>query len=81
MEIKRNRVKETGCLSQKQYLQKVLSKFGNNKSAKPVTMQLGSLFKLSFQLSPRTDKEWEFMIRVSYASAVSSLINEIGYKT
>lgn len=57
MENKRDRVKGTVYLSQKQYLQKVLNKFSIDKSAKLIITLLVSQFKLSFQLSPRMRNE------------------------
>lgn len=51
MEIKRDKVKGIVCLFQKQYLQKLLSKFGIDKSSKIVTIVLIPHFKLNSQLS------------------------------
>lgn len=67
-------MKGTVCLSQKQYLQKVLSKFNINKSAKQVNIILTLHFKLSFLLSLHTNGKLEFMARVPYASVIDSLM-------
>lgn len=74
MEIDRDRVKGTVCLSQKQYLKKVLQRFGMDKNTKPVSTPLAHHFKLSALMSPRTDKEREYMAQVPYACAVGSLM-------
>lgn len=66
-------MKGTICLSHKKYLQKVLSKFDNNKSAKPVITLLVPHFKLSSKLSPYIVEEHKFKARVPYANAVRSL--------
>ena len=44
------------------------------KDAKSVTTQLAKHFKLTKHLSPKTDKEKEYMTKVPYASAVGSLM-------
>lgn len=79
MEIERNRVKETVCLFHKQYLQKVLNKFGINKYAKSVTILLVPQFKLSSYLSLYTDEKWEFIARILYASATGSFMYAMVY--
>lgn len=57
VEIERDRVQGTVCLSWKQYLQKILSKLGFDKYAKLVTILLAPHFKLSSQLSLCTDEK------------------------
>lgn len=61
MEIERDGMKKIIYLSKKQYFQKVLSKSGTDKSAKPVTISLAPYFKLNSQLSLRTDEKWVFI--------------------
>lgn len=51
-EIERDRLKGTRRLSKKLYFQKLLNKFGIDKSAKSIAMSLVLHFKLSSQLSP-----------------------------
>ncbi|XXG47058.1 hypothetical protein AAC387_Pa02g1763 [Persea americana] len=60
-------------LSQAEYVEKVLNKF-NMHGAKPVSTPLVSHFKLSKELSPKTEQEKENMFKVPYASAVGSLM-------
>ena len=74
MEIERDRAKGKVCLSQKQYLKKVLHRFGMDGKTKPVSTPLAPHFKLSASLSPTTDADREFMSKVPYASAVGSLM-------
>ena len=44
------------------------------RDVKPVSTPLTSKFKLSRQLSPKTEREREYMSRVPYSSAVGSVI-------
>ncbi|GMI79054.1 hypothetical protein HRI_001574700 [Hibiscus trionum] len=74
MEISRDRRRGKLCLTQKQYLKKVLQCFGMNESTKHVSTPLASHLKLSSQLSPKTDEEREYMAKVPYANAVGSLM-------
>ena len=60
-------------LSQSKYVKKVLNRFNMNK-AKPVSTPLGSHFKLSKEQSPKTEEEMDYMSKVSYASAIGSLM-------
>lgn len=73
MEIKRDRKKGQLCLSQKRYLEKVLSRFGMEK-AKPVSTPLAAHFRLSAAQSPKTDAQKAEMANVPYASAVGSVM-------
>ena len=54
-------------------MKKVLSKFNMNE-AKPVSTPLGSHFKLNKEQSPKTEEERDHMSKVSYASAIDSLM-------
>ncbi|KAG9458815.1 hypothetical protein H6P81_003323 [Aristolochia fimbriata] len=74
MEISRNRERGKLWISQKQYLQKVLQRFGIHDDTKPVSTPLAPHLKLSNQLSPTTDEEREYMATVPYAIAVGSLM-------
>ncbi|RVW11901.1 Retrovirus-related Pol polyprotein from transposon TNT 1-94 [Vitis vinifera] len=71
--IERDRASKKLCMLQEQYIEKVLARFNMSK-AKVVSSPLASHFKLSSRHSPSTDKEKEDMRRVSYASAVGSLM-------
>lgn len=44
------------------------------KDAKPIKTPLANYFKLSKDQSPKTDDEKDFMAKLSYASAIGSLI-------
>jgi len=74
MEINRDIERGKLWLSQKQYLYKVLQRFGIHKDTKPVSTPLAPHLKLSSCLSPMTDEEREYMAKVPYANAVGSLM-------
>ena len=74
MEISRDRTRGKLCLTQKQYLKKVLQRFGMNENSKPVSTPLAPHLKLSSLLSPKTDEERAYMAKVPYANAVGSLM-------
>ncbi|KAL5850870.1 hypothetical protein ACOSQ4_008883 [Xanthoceras sorbifolium] len=74
MEISRDRKLGQLCLTQKQYLRKVLQRFGINDKSKPVNTPLAPHMKLSADLSPKNDAEREYMSKVPYANAVGSLM-------
>ncbi|GMP53679.1 hypothetical protein CsSME_00019075 [Camellia sinensis var. sinensis] len=74
MEIKRDRKKGTVCLTQTQYLKKVLDRFGINGKTKAVSTPLAPHFKLSASLSPRTEEKRKHMAQVPYANAVGALM-------
>ena len=69
MEINRDRERGELWLSQKQYLQKVLQRFGIHEDTKPVSTPLAPHLKLSSCLSPTTDEEREYMVKVPYANS------------
>ncbi|XXG79495.1 hypothetical protein AAC387_Pa09g0546 [Persea americana] len=71
--ISRDMKDRTLKLSQAEYVERVLNKF-NMHGAKPVSTPLASHFKLSKELSPKTEQEKENMSKVPYASAVGSLM-------
>jgi hypothetical protein len=71
--IQRSRKDKKLFISQDQYIEKVLERFNMNK-AKVVSSPLATHFKLSTKQSPSTDEEKEDMERITYASAVGSLM-------
>ncbi|CAL1357768.1 unnamed protein product [Linum trigynum] len=73
MEIYRDRSKKKLFLSQKSYIQKILSRFGMS-SAKPLNTPSASNVHLSSAYAPQSEAEKEYMSRVPYASAVGSLM-------
>ncbi|KAE8685870.1 cytochrome P450 71A9-like [Hibiscus syriacus] len=73
MRIKRDTKSGTLMLSQAEYINKVLSRF-NMQDAKPVSTPLGVHFRLSKEQSPKTEEERAHMVKVSYASAIGSLM-------
>ncbi|TXG52062.1 hypothetical protein EZV62_021231 [Acer yangbiense] len=77
MEIKRDRVKGTICLTQTQYLKTVLQRFGIDSKSKPVSTPLAPHFKLSALMSPTTDDAKRQMDHVPYANAVGALMDQV----
>ena len=73
MEIHRDKKNGNLWLSQRKYVEKVLEKFGMN-NVKPVNVPLASHFKLSSDLSPRTNEEKKYMSHVPYENAVGNLM-------
>ncbi|KAF2308539.1 hypothetical protein GH714_010443 [Hevea brasiliensis] len=73
MEITRDRSIGKLLLSQQAYVEKVLKCFNMNNT-KPVTIPFATHFKLSADMSPKTDKEMEHMSNVLYSSAVGSIM-------
>ncbi|KAH9684927.1 hypothetical protein KPL70_013734 [Citrus sinensis] len=73
VEIIRNRKAGTMFLTQKDYIEKVLVRFGMNES-KPVQTPLASHFKLSAAMCPQTAAEQQEMSEVPYSNAVGSLM-------
>ena len=55
MEVTRDKKLVRLCLSQKEYLRKVLKCFGMNEKSKPVSTPLAPHFKLSASMSPKND--------------------------
>ena len=60
-------------LSQRDYIEKVLRRF-NMYDTKPVSTPLAAHFRLSSALCPVSDGDIEYIYRVSYSSAVGSLM-------
>ena len=73
MKITRDKQNHMLRLNQKGYIEKVLKRF-NMKDEKPVTTPLAKQFKLTKKLSPKLDKEKEYITKVPYASMVGSLM-------
>jgi ATP-binding cassette subfamily B (MDR/TAP) protein 1 len=65
MRISRDRVNKKICLSQEEYIQKVLERF-NMQNAKPVNSPLAGHHKLSKDQCPTSKKEKEAMKKVPY---------------
>ena len=74
IEIIINRKMGRLCLTQKRYLKKVVQRFSTNKKSKSVITPLAPHFNLSASLSPKSVAEQEYMSKVSYVNAVSSLM-------
>ncbi|KAH9658397.1 hypothetical protein KPL70_023479 [Citrus sinensis] len=72
MDIIRNRSKKRLFLTQQNYIQMVLVKFGMDE-AKQVQTPLASHFKLSAAQCPQTEAEQQRMACIPYSSAVGSL--------
>ncbi|XP_038896314.1 secreted RxLR effector protein 161-like [Benincasa hispida] len=73
MEIYRDRDKNKLFLSQKGYIQKILSRFGMS-SAKSINTSSVVNARFSSVLLPQSEAEKEYMYRVPYATAVESLM-------
>lgn len=73
IEIYRDRSRRKFFLSQKSYIQKILTKFGMS-NARPLSTPSDANFRLSTALAPQLEAEKEYMSRVPYASAVGSLM-------
>ena len=73
MQITRDKQRGTLQLSQAEYIKRVLQRF-NVGDAKPVSTLLASHFRLSKDQSSQTDKDKEYMAKVTYASAIGRLM-------
>ena len=73
MEIFRDRSQKKLFLSQKSYIEKVLSRFGMS-TAKPLNTPSAANAQLSVTLAPQSEAEMEYMAKVPYSSAVGSLM-------
>ncbi|KAH9782991.1 hypothetical protein KPL71_009148 [Citrus sinensis] len=73
MQIKRDRHAKTLFLTQSGYLKRVVSRFGMVNS-KPVTTLVAAHFKLSKQHAPEEEADIDHMRRISYSSAVGSIM-------
>ncbi|KAM1838444.1 hypothetical protein ACFX14_020106 [Malus domestica] len=74
IEITRDREKGLVSLNQRQYLEKLIRKFGVHDSTKPVSTPLAPHFKLSSLQCPKNDKEKLQMKNIPYANLVGSLM-------
>jgi hypothetical protein len=73
MEITRDRSQPKLFLSQKDFAGKVIRRFGMEK-ANVVSTPLGAHFKLSANLSSKSNYEKSYLENISYSSAVESLM-------
>jgi transposase InsO family protein len=73
MEIYRDREKKKLFVSQKSYIQKILSRFGMS-NAKPIDTPSAANVHLSVDHAPKSIEEREYMSRVPYSNAVGSLM-------
>ena len=73
MEISRDREKKKLSLSQKSYIEKILSRFGMSAS-KAIDTPSATNIHLSSDLAPKSEVEEEYMSRVPYSNAVGSLM-------
>jgi hypothetical protein len=73
MTITRDRKKKEITLSQQQYIDKVVERFGM-ADAKIAPLPLAGHFRLSSELCPKTQEEKDFMEKIPYKSAVGSLM-------
>jgi ATP-binding cassette subfamily B (MDR/TAP) protein 1 len=74
MEIQRDIRKGTVCLTQTQYLKKILQRFGVDGKTRPISTLLAPHFKLSASMSQRTEEECKHMAQIPYAKAVGALM-------
>ncbi|KAF2305325.1 hypothetical protein GH714_003709 [Hevea brasiliensis] len=79
IEITRDRSVWKLFLSQQAYVEKVLKRFNMN-NAKLVTVPFTAHFKLSTDMSPKTDEEIEHMSSVPYWSAAGSIMYAMAVK-
>ena len=73
MEIYKEREKKKLFLSQKSYIQKILSRFGMS-TAKPIDTPSATNIHLSTDYAPKSVAEQVYMSRVPYSNAVGSLM-------
>ena len=73
MEIYRDRARGKLFLTQKSYIERILSRFEMEKS-KPISTPTSVSCKLSLSMSPQTEEELAYMSRVPYANAVGCLM-------
>nr|GEU79808.1 retrovirus-related Pol polyprotein from transposon TNT 1-94 [Tanacetum cinerariifolium] len=73
MSIIRDKTKSTVRLSQEKYIGNVLKKF-NTKDAEARCQPLGDHFKLSKKQAPKTEASKQRMAKITYASAVGSVM-------
>ena len=73
MEIYRDRARGKLFLTQKSYIEKILSRFGIEKS-KPISTPTSVSCKLFLSMSPQTEEKLAYMSRVPYVNAVGCLM-------
>jgi hypothetical protein len=72
IEIQRDKNLGKLYLTQKNFIEKVLERFGM-KNAKTISTPLAVHFKLSVVLSPQSEKDIKYMSHVPYSSAVGGI--------
>ncbi|XP_075101416.1 secreted RxLR effector protein 161-like [Nicotiana tabacum] len=77
IEIKKDRHSKKLYLSQKEYLKRVIDRFGMNENTKSVSTHLAPHFKLSATMSPKNEAERECISRIPYVNVVGSLMYAI----
>ena len=75
-EIYRDRAINMLFLTQKSYIENILSRFGMEKS-KPINTPISMSYKLSLSMSPQTEKELGYMSSVPFANAFGYLMYAI----
>ena len=73
MEISRDREMKTLKLTQKEYVNKILERFGMSQ-VKPISTPLAQHFKMIADNSPKTKEEVKYMKEIPYASVVGSIM-------
>lgn len=73
MRICRDKQKGVLQLSQAKYIDRILQRF-DMSSTKPVSSSLANHFRLSIEQSPKSKEERDLMAKISYASAIGSLM-------
>lgn len=66
-------------LSQEKYIEKVLERFNMNMVNNPLSTLLAGHFKLSSKEFPTSEKQKEEMLKIPFASTVSSLMYAMAY--
>ena len=74
MEIERDQKSGRICLTQKEYLKKVLQKLNINGDTKSKSTPFALYFKLKSTMSPTTVEEYEYMSHVLYSNAIGNLM-------
>ncbi|GKC56115.1 transposable element, partial [Tanacetum coccineum] len=74
MEIVKDRKLRKLCLTQKQYMRRVLNRIRFDKQTKRVSTPLASQFKISTAMSSKNDVKRAYMEKVPYANYVCSLM-------
>ena len=73
IQIRRNRVKKVISISQEQYIDNILKRFGM-EDCKPIATPLDANTKFSSTMSPSSDKDFLEMKEIPYQQAIGSLM-------